>query len=611
MTILRNGLVSLVSPEPLVRQDQRNPVANGNGHNGHNGHLPHPRPTDPESLRRCAWDIGEARATEGYQPTGNHVGLAVVGPCQGFAHWRVLPEWVERTAASKGQAWHNCRLVLRLYDVSYIQFNGFNAHRMQDQPLAGLCGQQSFKLPRAGTWELAEVGFLLRNGEFVPAVRSHVVPFARDAASAQNSNAALFVTAPGKVEQVGNLWDQERVLRERRAPRLRTPLRTAAFAFASLGSGQQGWLATFVSELAAGQSAEGHEAHVFVPASTSFTADRELAGVQYHPLEMSMDGTAVDQARALSQAAEKCLRDLPPFDLIHLHEWMTGSVPLVGTTRTILSLSSVEATRRNGGPADELSLEIEQAERAVAGGASYVLTPAWLRDRAIAELNLESDRVRAFPMEGRMENEWETPLDLGQVKMSIGVGPLDRLILFVGPLEHAAGVDLLVEALPTLLQRAPNLRLAFVGAGNFGGHLQHRCHELRVAHAVRLLGHVEGPLLTRLLRAAEALVLPSRYRVPFDDAVVDLARRAGRPVVTTHGGPAHLVRHEENGILTYDNPGSMVWAVDRILGDPGHAERMGRRGRRTDQGGVRWSDVARHYLTICASYFPELTVSQW
>ena len=137
------------------------------------------------------------------------------------------------------------------------------------------------------------------------------------------------------------------------------------------------------------------------------------------------------------------------------------------------------------------------------------------------------------------------------------------------------------------------------------GHLQHRAHQLGVGHAVRLLGHVEGPRLTRLLRSAEALVLPSRYRVPFDDAVVDLARRAGRPVVTTHGGPAHLVRHEENGIVTYDNPGSMVWAMDRILGDPAHAERMGSNGRRSDGSaaacGARWPALPG---TLCAPASP-------
>ena len=178
-------------------------------------------------------------------------------------------------------------------------------------------------------------------------------------------------------------------------------------------------------------------------------------------------------------------------------------------------------------------------------------------------------------MEGRPPDDWEAPLDYGQVKMEVGIGPLDRMLLYVGPLEHAAGVDLMVEALPVVLQRMHNVRFAFVGAGNLAGALDSRAHQLRVAHAVRLLGHVELSQLSRLLRAAEALVLPSRYRIPFDDAVVDLARKAGRPVITTHGGPAHLVRHEENGIITYDNPGSMVWAMDRVLGDPANAERMG------------------------------------
>jgi len=124
---------------------------------------------------------------------------------------------------------------------------------------------------------------------------------------------------------------------------------------------------------------------------------------------------------------------------------------------------------------------------------------------------------------------------------------------------------------------------------------------------VRLLGHREGPQVNRLVRAAEAVVLPSRCRVPFDDAVIDLARKAGRPVVTTHSGPAHLVRHEENGLITYDNPGSMVWALDRLLSDPAHIERMGRNGKRSE-GAIRsWSDVARHYLELCAHCFPELT----
>jgi len=54
---------------------------------------------------------------------------------------------------------------------------------------------------------------------------------------------------------------------------------------------------------------------------------------------------------------------------------------------------------------------------------------------------------------------------------------------------------------------------------------------------------------------------------------------------------------------------AMVWAVDRILGDPAHAERMGRNGKRGDGSTQSWSDVTRHYLELCAHCFPELTAT--
>ena len=566
---------------------------------------------DPERLRHIAWEIGEQQAAAAYTPTTNHVGLVAVAPYQGFAHWRILPAWVEQTAKDKGAAWNNCRLILRIYDVSYIEFNGLNAHRMQDHTLPGLCGELFFKLPRPGTWELAEVGFLLRSGEFIPAARSQSVPFPADSPSPRCGHTAALLVEEGRVEEVANVWDQAKILRERREPRLRKPLRCAAFALASQALGQSGWLATFVHELSTGTCLQGHEAHVFVPATADFNSCRQVGDVHYHPLNVPLEGTPIEQARAFAQAAASRLSELPPFDVIHLHEWMAGLGSWHTNARTVLSLTSIEATRRNGAPPSVLSQEIAEAERQAVRAAACVLTPPWLRDKAVAELGVAPTHVRAFPMDGRLPNEWEAPLDFGQVKMSIGHGPFDRLILFVGPLEHATGGDLLLEAMPTALHRAGNVRMVFVGVGNQFGHLQQRAHQLGVAHAVRFLGHREGPELARLLRAAEALTLPSRYRVPQDDAVVELARRAGRPVVTTHGGPAHLVRHEENGLVTYDNPGSMVWALDRILGDPAHAERMGRNGRRSDGTSIVWGDVGRRYLEVCAAQFPDLTETSW
>jgi glycosyltransferase involved in cell wall biosynthesis len=567
-------------------------------------------PPDAEQLRRSAWEIGERRAADQYTPPASHIGLAMVHPTQGFAYWRILHAQVEQMAQSRAEHWDGARPILRVYDVSYIHFTGLNAHRIQDHPLNGLTGETFFSLPTPGSWQIAEVGFLLRNGEFLPAARSPVVSFAPDSPSRQSSQAALLVTAPGHIEQIGNVWHQEQELRERRRPQLRHPLRIAALAFASRPSGQEGALADFVTELATGQRAHGHDVHVFVPASEALPEDREQDGVQYHPLHGIAGNTAIEVAKSFARAAEDRLEELPPFDLIHLHEWMTGLGTWVGHRPAVLSLCSIEATRRDGGPGDSASQQIERLERQIARSVGCVLTPGWLRDRAIAELGLDSGRVHPFAMEGRLPNEWEAPLDVGHVKMGFGIGPLDRVVLFVGPLEHAAGVDILLEALPTLLRRWNNVRLAFVGNGPMRGHLERLTEDLRIGWAVRFLGDQSGQPLIHLVRAAEALVLPSRHRIAMDDSVVDLARKAGRPVVTTHGGPAHLVRHEENGLLTYDNPGSMVWAVDRILGDPGHADRMGQNGRRSEGGSLRWIEVAHHYLESCVTWFPELTVTR-
>jgi glycosyltransferase involved in cell wall biosynthesis len=570
---------------------------------------PVPRP-DQELLRQVAWEIGERHCADSYTPPSCHVGLAMVNPVQGFVYWRILHDWVEKTAGSHADTWDGCRMIVRLYDVSYIQFTGLNANRVQDHTITGLTGQFFFHLPTSGTWQIAEVGFLLRNGEFLPAVRSPAVPFSPDAPSRQGGSAALLVHSPGRIEQIGNVWDQENELRERRRPHLRHPLRIATLAFASRPSGQNTDLATFVSELAKGKRTCGHEVHVFVPITPALPEDREVDGVFYHPLQGVTGGSPIEAARAFARAAEERLGELPPFDLIHMHEWMSALGSWVGHRPTVLSLSSIEATRRNGYVPNDLSRKIEQIERQTARAAGCVLTPASLRERATAELGLDSGRVHPFGMEGRLPNEWEAPMDLGQVKMRYGVGPLDRMILFIGPLEHAAGVDLLIEAMPTVLRRWGNVRLAYVGNGPMQGHLERRAGELGVSWAVRFLGHQEGSNLTQLLRASEALVLPSRYRIPMDDSVIDLARKAARAVVTTHGGPAHLVRHEENGLITYDNPGSMVWALDRILGDPGHTERMGQNGRRGEGGALRWSEVAQHYLEACVGWFPELTITQ-
>ncbi len=560
---------------------------------------------DIEALRRYAWEIGERHAHTQYACPDSYLNLCVASPGQAFVVWRLQPSWVEASANRKAGQWDGARLLIRLYDVSFIEFNGFNAHRMRDILVDGLQGERLVSFPFSGTTQIAEVGFLLRHGEFLPGARSHAVLFPSLTVSALHDNTALYVDDRLSPEPVPSPWEAAAYLRERTRPRLRKGLNMALLSFETEATGQQGSVATFVSSLATELCQQGQHVHAFVPARDGMTDDFKRDGVVYHPLALGPCDGPVNAALAFARSLESRLAELPPFDFFHMQDWMTALVPWVGSRPALLALSSLESTRRQGAPPDEASRQIERTEREAARLFECLIVPEWLREQALVQLGTDQSRVHCFPMEGRPPDEWEAPLDFGRVKSELGLHPFDRLLLFVGPLDHGAGADLLVEALPTVVSRAPNVKLLVVGCGELHAHLQSRAHHMGVAHALRLLGHVESPRLIGLLRASEAMLLPSRHRVWGDEGVVDLARRAGRPVMVTHGGPAHLVRHEENGLVVYDNPPSLVWGMSRLLEDTRHAEAMGRNGLRQGQG-ASWAGLARRYAELCANSFAEL-----
>lgn len=538
---------------------------------------------------------------------GSHVSLAAVTPTLAFVAWQIDEPWIAEVAARKGEAWHDCRLIVRIYDVSLIDFNGFNAHQLLDVPIASIAGETFVRLPRPGTSQLAEPGVLLRHGEFIAASRSVTVPFASAAPCRSGDMTSLYVDDRLKPEVVGNPWDAQVYVVERSRPRLRPRLRIAALAPSCRTLGGQGPVADYASSLAAELGGLGFDVHLFAPAPDGCGAELREGPVTIHALCAGQESSPVEAAWAFARAVEQAVAGQPPFDLAHIHEWGSGLAPSCGARATILSVTSTERVRRNGGPPSEVSLEVEKLEREVAAIADCVLAPDWLVAQAAADLNVPGTRVHEFPMHGRAVDVWDCPLDEGAIKRDLGLGVFDRMLTFVGPLEWGAGVDLLIEALPVVLGRAGGARLVVVGCGSMGEGLWHRAHQLGVAHAIRMQGHVPGDRLALLLRASEAVVLPSRHRVDGDEHVVALARRAGCPVVTTVRGPSHLVDHEHTGIVTYDNPGSMVWAADRILGDSQHARSMGERGRVASEGSPGWQHVARRFVDLCAEQFVELT----
>jgi glycosyltransferase involved in cell wall biosynthesis len=123
-----------------------------------------------------------------------------------------------------------------------------------------------------------------------------------------------------------------------------------------------------------------------------------------------------------------------------------------------------------------------------------------------------------------------------------GVPLLGNVAALVGHKDHAT----LIAAMPIVLDAFPDAHLVIAGDGPLRADLERRIAELRVGHAVRLLGFRND--IPRLLKALDVFVMSSKEE-GLGTSILD-AMAAGVPVVATAaGGIPEMVRHGQTGLL--------------------------------------------------------------
>lgn len=132
--------------------------------------------------------------------------------------------------------------------------------------------------------------------------------------------------------------------------------------------------------------------------------------------------------------------------------------------------------------------------------------------------------------------------DAGQNPYS-GPGPH---LVGIGRLARQKGFDLLIAAMPAVLERLPNARLTILGQGPLRDELTGQAQRLGLADAVCFEGFQKNPW--RYLRHADLFVLPSRYEGTSNVLLEALA--LGTPVVATDcPGGTREVQNFHGGIV--------------------------------------------------------------
>ncbi len=222
--------------------------------------------------------------------------------------------------------------------------------------------------------------------------------------------------------------------------------------------------------------------------------------------------------------------------------------------------------------------------------AAFVVTKSeHLRQRAI-HMGISASKVRTIRngCNPRVFNLGDRTVARAQ----LAVDGKAELVLFVGRLDTAKGIEELLEAFASLASRRPNLRLAFVGDGPGGDHLRSKGRHLGLENRIILNGPCSSREVARWLTAANVLALPS-YNEGYPNVVIE-ALSCGRPVIATNvGGILELV-NEESGILIPPRDSralaaAIETAIDRRWDEHSISEQF-RRG---------WDEAADELLRIC------------
>lgn len=322
------------------------------------------------------------------------------------------------------------------------------------------------------------------------------------------------------------------------------------------------------------------------------------------------------QARLLEIA-----KDLRP-DLIHAHSPVLNALPAlrVGRQLGIPVVYEVRAFWEDAavdhGTTAEGSMRYRLTRRLETHAlrqAAHVFTICEGLRKDIVGRGIPADKVTVIPNAVDVENFEPGGTPDAALKERLGLTGC-TVLGFVGSFYAYEGLDLLLQALPVLLQRRPDVRVLLVGGGPQDAALKAQAHALGVADKVVFTGRVPHAEVQRYYDLIDVLTYP-RHSMRLTELVTPLkpleAMAQGRVLVASDvGGHKELIRDGETGVLfKAGDAAALADAVDGLLRRSGEWPVLRAAGRRFVEHERTWQSSASRYVRPFQALVPAVAAA--
>lgn len=183
-----------------------------------------------------------------------------------------------------------------------------------------------------------------------------------------------------------------------------------------------------------------------------------------------------------------------------------------------------------------------------------------------------------------------TPGTGAAVRQALGLAAGAPMVLYTGTFEHYQGLDLLFDAMPTVLAARPDVRFVLMG----GEPAQVAAAKTRVEAAgiggrVVFTGQRPATEVPAYLDAADALVSPRSTGTNTPLKIYQYLR-SGKPIVATRLLTHTQVLDDATSILTAPEPAAFAAGILAAVTDPGRARAIGQAAQAL--AGEKYSEAA-------------------
>ena len=192
-----------------------------------------------------------------------------------------------------------------------------------------------------------------------------------------------------------------------------------------------------------------------------------------------------------------------------------------------------------------------------------------------------------------------------ELKENLGLSGA-RILGFIGSFYAYEGLDLLLEAMPRMLEKAPDVRVLLVGGGPQEAQLKQKAEALGMQDRVVFTGRVPHQDVNRYYNLVDVLVYP-RQRMRLTELVTPLkpleAMAQGRLFAASDvGGHRELIRDGETGVLfKAEDPQSLADKVLDLLQSSEKWPALKQAGRHYVENERNWKTSVARYRDVYKS----------